>query len=95
MPNLRRIAVAPSANVAAAADRIGTDYVISYRPNPAMIATGFDAEYIRDGLRGDLVACSGLHMDITLKDVEKVQGDPNRVREWVKITREVIDEVWH
>ncbi len=94
IPNLRRVAVAPSANVAAAAERIGTDYVISYRPNPAMIATGFDAEYIRDSLRSDLVACRGLHVDITLKDVETVQGDPNRVRDWVKITREVIDEVW-
>ena len=31
--------------------------------------------------------------DITLKDVETVQGDPTRVREWVKLTRRVIDEV--
>ncbi|HDS74773.1 MAG TPA: hypothetical protein ENN56_04450 [Firmicutes bacterium] len=94
IPNLRRIAVAPSANVAASAERIGTEYVISYRPNPAMIATGFDADYIRDSLRKDLSACRGLHVDITLKDVETVEGDPNRVSDWVRIAREVIDEVW-
>ena len=26
--------------------------------------------------------------------VETVQGDPNRVRKWVKLTRQVIDEVF-
>ena len=35
----------------------------------------------------------GCHTDITLKDVETVQGDPNRVRQWVALTRQVIDEV--
>jgi hypothetical protein len=26
--------------------------------------------------------------------VETVQGDPNRVRKWVELTRQVIDEVF-
>ncbi len=33
IPNLRRIAVTPSADVRACGERIGADYVMSYRPN--------------------------------------------------------------
>ena len=95
IPNLRRIAVAPAANVARCAEQIGPDYVVSYRPSPAdMVGYGFSPDRIRDILRRDLAACRHCHVDITLKDVETVQGDPERVRRWVEITRQVIDELW-
>jgi hypothetical protein len=95
IPNLRRIAVAPAADAVKCAERIGTDYVISYRPSPAdMVSYDFDPDRIRSILRRDLAACRDKHVDITLKDVETVEGDPDRVRKWVKITREVIDELW-
>lgn len=95
IPNLRRIAVSPFANPAKCAEQIGTDYVLSYRPSPAdMVSYGFDPDRIRTILRRDLQACKECHTDITLKDVETVECDPNRVREWVKITRQVIDEVY-
>ncbi len=95
LPNLRRIAVAPAADVAKCAEQIGQDYVLSYRPSPAdMVAYGFDADRIRRILRRDLGACRDCHVDITLKDVQTVQGDPTRVRRWVALTREVIDELF-
>lgn len=95
IPNLRRIAVAPAANVARCAEQIGRDYVLSYRPSPAdMVSYGFDVERMRSILRRDLHACRNCHVDITLKDVETVQGEPERVRAWVRTTREVIDELW-
>lgn len=94
IPNLRRIAVALTANVAKCAEQIGADYVLSYRPSPAdMVGYGFDPERIRSILRRDLEACRGCHVDITLKDVETVQGDRDRVRRWVEIAREVIEQV--
>ena len=37
---------------------------------------------------------NGCLPDITLKDVESVENDPHRVREWVKITRQTIAEIW-
>jgi hypothetical protein len=93
IPNLRRIAVSPFANVAKCAEQIGSDYVISYRPSPAdMVSYGFDITRIRTILKRDLAACSGCHVDITLKDVETVERDPDRVRNWVRIAREVISE---
>ncbi|MCU0522338.1 MAG: hypothetical protein MUF84_16790 [Anaerolineae bacterium] len=91
IPNLRRIAVSPMANVARCAAQIGQDYVLSYRPSPTdMVGYGFDETKVRDMLSRDLDACGDCHVDITLKDVETVQGDPDRIRRWVDVTREVI-----
>lgn len=95
LPNLRRVAVSPFAEVAACAEQLGTDYVLSYRPSPAdMVGYGFDEERIRRILGRDLRAARHCHVDVTLKDVETVQGDPDRVRRWTAVTRRVIDEVW-
>lgn len=91
IPNLRRIAVAPRANVRRCAEQIGTDYVFSYRPNPAeMVCCGFDPEHARKVIRDDLKAAEGCHVDITLKDIQTVEKQPERLREWVKIAREEI-----
>ncbi len=95
IPNLRRIAVSPFANVASCAEQIGRDYVFSYRPSPAdMVSYGFDPARIGAILKRDLTACRQCHVDITLKDVETVQGDPERVGKWVALTRRMVDEVF-
>ncbi len=95
IPNLRRIAVSPFADVKKCAERIGQDYVLSYRPSPAdMVGYGFDENRIRSVLKRDLEACDGCHVDITLKDVETVQNDPTRVGKWVAFTRSVIDTMF-
>ena len=94
LPNLRRIAVSPMANVAKCAAQIKQDYVLSYRPSPSdMVGYGFRPDFIREQLARDLEACGDCHVDITLKDVETVQGDPDRVRRWVEITREVMTKM--
>ncbi|MDF1512242.1 MAG: hypothetical protein P1S60_00385 [Anaerolineae bacterium] len=94
IPNLRRIAVSPMADVGKCAAQIGQDYVLSYRPSPTdMVGYGFKPEKIRDMLKWDLEACGDCHVDITLKDVETVQYDQDRIRHWVDITREVIDDL--
>lgn len=95
VPNLRRIAVSPFADVARCAEQIGEDYVLSYRPSPSdMVGYGFDEARIRSILRRDLRASRDCHVDITLKDVETVQNDPQRVKNWVVLAREVIEEVY-
>ena len=95
IPNLRRIAVSPFANVARCAEQIGKDYVISYRPSPAdMVSYGFDKDRIESILRRDLKPCRECHVDITLKDVETVGKDPERVRKWVELTRKTIEEIF-
>ena len=95
IPNLRRIAVSPFADVVKCAEQIGRDYVVSYRPSPAdMVSYGFDRDRIRSILTTDLETCKDCHVDITLKDVETVEKDPERVKKWVTLTREVIAEIF-
>jgi hypothetical protein len=91
IPNLRRIAVAPRANVRRCAEQIGQDYVLSYRPNPAeMVCCGFDPDHIRKVIRAAMRDARGCHVDITLKDIQTVENHPERLREWVRIVREEI-----
>ena len=95
VPNLRRIAVSPFADTAQCAEQIGRDYVLSYRPSPAdMVSYRFDRDRVSAILRNDLEACRDCHVDITLKDVETVEGDPERVRTWVSFVREITDDVY-
>ncbi len=95
IPNLRRIAVSPFADVAKCAEQIGKDYIISYRPSPAdMVSYSFNEDRIRKILKRDLEILKHCHADITLKDVETVQKDPDRIRNWVILVRKIIDEVY-
>ena len=97
IPNLRRLAVSPMANVRRCAEQIGTDYVFSYRPSPSdMVGYSWDESRVRRILRQDLTTCRecGCHTDITLKDVETVQHEPERLHRWVAITRQTIEEVY-
>ena len=93
IPNLRRIAVAPAADVRKCAEQIGRDYVISYRPNPAlMVSVGFDPDRVRRLVTAAMDACRGLCGDITLKDVETVQGRPDRLHEGTRIVRGIAED---
>lgn len=95
IPNLRRIAVSPMANVARCAEQIERDYILSYRPSPSdMVGFGFDEARIRRILREDFTVLRDSIFDITLKDVETVQSDPTRIRKWVRIVREEVARVF-
>jgi hypothetical protein len=92
VPNLRRIAVTPWADVARCAEQIGDDYVYSWRPSPAnQVCVQFDPDYIRKTVREAMEATRGCHVDITLKDIQTLEGEPERLREWVQIVRDVTD----
>ena len=94
IPNLRRIAVSPFADVHRCAEQIGDEYVLSWRPSPAeMVSVQFEPDHIRKTVRDALDAArlNDCIIDITLKDVETVQGHPERIHEWVRIVREVIE----
>ncbi|MFP4057770.1 MAG: hypothetical protein ACLF0G_12970 [Candidatus Brocadiia bacterium] len=93
VPNLRRIAVTPVADVAACARQIGTDYVLSWRPNPSqMICCGFQPDLIRRVIRRGMEAARDCIVDITLKDVQTVGGRPEDLREWVSLVRSITDD---
>jgi hypothetical protein len=93
IPNLRRIAVSPWADLAACAEQIENDYVISWRPNPSPhISTDWDQQFVSRSLKEGMKAVQGGIVDITLKDIQTVRGEVWRVKEWVKIARDVCQQ---
>jgi hypothetical protein len=91
IPNLRRIAVTPVADVGKCAEQIGRDYVLSWRPNPADVCCGFDEARIRRVIADGLAKSRGCCVDITLKDIDTVQDEPERIPRWVSIARSEIE----
>ncbi|MCL2518005.1 MAG: hypothetical protein FWF15_05525 [Oscillospiraceae bacterium] len=94
MPNLRRVAVTPWANLRSCSEQLGSDYVLSWRPSPTNVAAGFDEELTKKQTREAfrLARENKNHIDITLKDVETVSGKLDSVKNFVKAVREVIAE---
>ena len=63
-----------------------------WEPRQGLSGRPLDYEaHIRSILQRDLDACKGCHVDITLKDVQTVESDPDRVRQWVKLVRDIAD----
>lgn len=90
--NLRRFSVTQVANPAKCAEQIGTDYILSWRPNPAeMICCGFYPDKIERIIREGMEAMKGCHVDLNLKDVQTVGRQPELLRDWVQIVRGVTD----
>ena len=90
IPNLRTIAVAPSADVGRCVEQIGRDYVIAWHPNPTdMVASqNADESRIRKIIREELGKLKGSCFHVLLKDIETVCGEPLRMKRWVEIVRE-------
>ena len=91
--NLRRISVTPWANLANCVQQIGTDYVISWRPNPSeVICTGLNPERVRRITREALDATRGCHIDITIKDHETLPGGFDSLIECIRIMKDTAAE---
>jgi hypothetical protein len=91
--NLRSVSVSPWCDEEFMAEALGRNYVYSRKPNPALISTNnFDEDVIRDDIRKTLTIAKDCNVEIVMKDVHTLAGEPERMGRWVKITREVIDE---
>jgi hypothetical protein len=93
LTNLRKISITPWANVDRAADSIGRDYVLSYKPNPASVAVdSFDPEPVRREISRVLGACkrNGTTCEFILKDISSVHNHPQNLILWEEA---VMDQV--
>ena len=91
IPNLRKISVSAWCDPARAAGEIGTDYVISHKPNPAILAEDtWRPEQARRELSDALEKFRGCHVEVILKDISTCRYQPERLWEWVEITMEEV-----
>jgi hypothetical protein len=93
LPNLRRLSVSPWCNQERMADELGKDYIFCRKPAPAMISTAvWDEDLIRDDLRTTLRIARHCPLELAMKDVHTLAGQPWRLGRWVQIAREVCSE---
>ncbi|MHB0936065.1 MAG: uroporphyrinogen decarboxylase/cobalamine-independent methonine synthase family protein [Armatimonadota bacterium] len=89
IPRLRRVSIAPWADVDASAESLGDRYIFSWKPNPAVVAgEGWDPEAVRQGLRDFLQRTRGCVVEMILKDTHTCRRQPHRIHEWVRIAVE-------
>ena len=91
---LRRISITPWANVEEAAEQMGADYVLSYKPNPAFVAGVWDPEPVVQEIRSVLRACvkNNTPCEFILKDISTVSGDPDNLSRWIAVAQAELEQ---
>ena len=87
LPKLRRLSVSPWSSVPLAAERIGRRAILSWKPNPASVCSGFDHAEMDAFLRGVARETRDNVTEIILKDVRTCAGSPAHMQEFVELVR--------
>ena len=91
MPNIRKISCSPWSDREHFAATLPKKYIMSNKPNPSFLADfSFDEEVVRKDLRRTIAAAKahGLGLELLLKDISTVRGDPARLWRWSQIALE-------
>lgn len=91
MPNIRKISCSPWSDREHFAAVLPKKYIMSNKPNPSYLAdNSFDEEIVRKDLRRTIAAAkaNGLGLELLLKDISTVKGDPARLWRWSEIALE-------
>ncbi len=93
---LRRISVSPWADVQKCSDRMGRDFVYSWKPNPSIYLNNYTpdkTEYMEAYVKNVLNITKDKNcLEIVLKDTHTCNQDPMRFGAWVKDVRKWIKE---
>ena len=89
--DVRKISVTPWADVNLAAEVMGSEFVVSAKPNPAHVSAGFDEDVIKRELKEILTAVkrNNCSCDIVLKDISTVAGKPEHLIKWAQIAMDL------
>jgi len=94
--NLRKVGCTPWADVNSTAEQLGKNYVLSRKPNPAMVAGTLDEDAIRKEVRETAEACIryGCPWDYTLKDISTASYKIENLTRWNEVVQETLDEYY-
>ena len=91
IPRLRKVTVSPWSDARGMAEKLGRNYIYSWKVNPAEIAPPLiDEGQIRQGLRGAFKATSANHcrVEVLMRDVMTLGGNPENIIRWTQTARE-------
>ncbi|MCK4448810.1 MAG: hypothetical protein KAW56_17230 [Candidatus Marinimicrobia bacterium] len=90
IPNLRKISMSPWADVEKMAQKTNENYVLSYKPNPAVFVTDqWNPKQAKSALIEVLEKTKGCAVEIIMKDISTVQYKPQRLWEWSEIAMDL------
>jgi len=94
IPNLRKISASYWNDAERLVDEVGSDYVLSHKPTPAIFARDhWDPDEARRELRTFLTKTGGrCHVELIMKDISTVRHQPKKLWEWAKMAIEVAEE---
>lgn len=92
IPNLRKVSFSPWNDTPKGIEELGSDYVISRKPSPAIFAESvFDRDQARKDIRDFLEQTEGnCHIEFIMKDISTVKYEPRRLWEWETICMEEV-----
>lgn len=93
VPNLRKVSMSPWARVEPMVERGGSKYVLSFKPNPAVFADPqrWHPERARQELETVLAKTRGCCVEVIMKDISTVAGQPRRLWEWAEMAVDVCE----
>ena len=96
IPNLRKISINYRCNLDRVASDTGSNYVWSYKPNPAVLtANGWRPELARAEMVrvAGKARAVGAHVEFIMKDIFTVRCHPERLRDWARVAMDVSEEL--
>ncbi len=90
IPHIRRISISPWADVDVCAEKLGGNYIFSWKPNPAHLVGDFQSDFVRNYLKHTVDVAGDGALEIILKDTHTCQNHPERFDEWTKIAWELV-----
>ena len=93
IPNLRKVSMSPWVDISKAAERIGSDFVLSRKPSPALLAGDiWDPKAVASDLEETLSHCTlnNCPVEFILKDISTVRHKPQRLWEWADVAMRVV-----
>ncbi|MCX6996270.1 MAG: hypothetical protein NTV49_04105 [Kiritimatiellaeota bacterium] len=94
IPNLRKISVSPWCRTEQIVAQAGADYVLSRKPNPALLAEDvWHPERARAELVEFMEPTGGrCHVELIMKDISTLRYQPQRLWEWARIALDVAEQ---
>jgi hypothetical protein len=91
IPNLRKISMSPWADVEKMVENSNGEYVLSYKPNPAIFAVDqWDINESLKNLREVLEKTKGCAVEVIMKDISTLRYQPQRLWEWSRRAMEIV-----
>jgi hypothetical protein len=92
IPNLRIFVCSAWTDLERVVEACGDDYTIMWRQPAALVTLASDMAPIRRHLEEGLRRLKGCHYQIVLREVETLQGRPERLREWAHAAVELAEK---